>query len=291
MSFDPPGGYTVLFGGADLATATTLGDTWALIGGNWVRLQLALSPPPRQDAAITFDATDHYVLLFGGTGSTGGLGDTWIFRQGTWTQLSPTVSPPARSYAAMAYDAADQEVILFGGVDSATNTIDSDTWAFAHGQWTKLAPAVSPPARAAAAMAYDPTDATTVLFGGTSNFGSNRAGLADTWTFNSGLWTHQAPTTSPGNRINFAMSFDRTTHSVILFGGWSPSLGCNNPIADSWSYAGGQWSQLAPSVSPSPRQGQRGVNDLSLGGIVVFGGENGHCSVDPTSLADTWEYK
>lgn len=290
LAFDPPAGYSVLFGGQDIPTGTTFGDTWALIGGNWVQLHLAVSPPGRRDAAMAFDAADHYMVLFGGAGTAGGLGDTWIFRGGTWTQLATPVAPSARSYATMAYDAADQEVVLFGGLDATTNAVTSDTWAFSHGQWTQLAPATSPPARAAAGMAYDAADSTTVLFGGTSNFGSNKAGLADTWTFAGGQWTRQAPAASPANRYNFAMSFDRATRSVVAFGGWSPSAGCNNPVNDSWTYAAGQWSPVA-GAEPSPRQGQRGTNDTILGGVVLFGGENGHCSVDPTSLADTWLYK
>ena len=54
------------------------------------------APSPRWIAAMTYDPLDHYVLLFGGYGSSGPDGDTWSFVNNSWTQLSPGTTPPAR---------------------------------------------------------------------------------------------------------------------------------------------------------------------------------------------------
>src|SRR5215472_5213859 len=59
--------------------------------------------------------------------------------------------------------------------------------------WTKHAPAIHPPARAQAMMAYDAATGNVVLFGG----GNNRGGLSDTWTWNGSTWTKQNPAAHP----------------------------------------------------------------------------------------------
>ena len=59
--------------------------------------------------------------------------------------------------------------------------------------WTQQHPAVHPPARAGAAMAYDAATGTAVLFGGNNPGGQ----LGDTWTWDGTTWTQQAPVPSP----------------------------------------------------------------------------------------------
>jgi len=52
--------------------------------------------------------------------------------------------------------------------------------------WSPQHPAVSPPARSGAAMAYDAASGDLLLFGGT---GANGQLLSDTWEFNGSSWT------------------------------------------------------------------------------------------------------
>ncbi|MGH7685285.1 MAG: kelch repeat-containing protein [Candidatus Dormibacteria bacterium] len=78
----------------------------------------------------------------------------------------PGDAPPARAFAAAAYDEARHQVVLFGGT-AANGTADlDDTWTWDGSSWTQQHPSVSPPARAYAAMTYDPHAHDVLLVGG-----------------------------------------------------------------------------------------------------------------------------
>jgi hypothetical protein len=70
---------------------------------------------------------------------------------------------------------------------------DADTWLWNGITWTQLSPAASPPARGAAALAYDPATSQLVLFGGYSAASI----YGDTWTWTSTTWTKLSPASSP----------------------------------------------------------------------------------------------
>ncbi len=142
--------------------------------------------------AFTYDAADHYVLLFGGVDIYGNTyGDTWTFQNGRWTQLNPTVSPSWRSAGEMVYDYQDGYVVFFGGQDLNYNPTN-DTWKFLHGNWTQLTPVVSPPAIRFGAMTYDANDSYVLLFGGDlCNSGCTPYRTGFTWTFSGGNWTNR----------------------------------------------------------------------------------------------------
>src|SRR6185312_15163698 len=81
--------------------------------------------------------------------------------------------------------------------------------------WTKQAPATSPPVRDDAAMAYDAATQTVVLFGGESR--ASRA-FGDTWVWDGVTWTKLAPAASPLARRGASMAYDAATGTVVLFG-------------------------------------------------------------------------
>jgi len=62
--------------------------------------------------------------------------------------------------------------------------------------WKKLTPGVSPSARAAMAMAYDPVSQRVVLFGGYDDL----IYLDETWTFDGATWRMETPPLSPPPR-------------------------------------------------------------------------------------------
>jgi hypothetical protein len=99
-------------------------------------------------------------------------------------------------------------------------------------------------------------------------------------------WHHLNPTTAPGARDRFGMAFDPMSNTTILFGGYNP-----NSLAyiygDTWSYSGGNWTQLSPSSSPSARSNFVMVYDSAMQGIVLFGGY-GASMGGYTELNDTW---
>ncbi len=76
----------------------------------------------------------------------------------------------------MAYDASLGRVVIFGG--GYSTPLQNQTWVWDGINWTEVHPAVSPGARYAASMAYDPLNNGLVLFGGFSP-----QTLDDTWMF------------------------------------------------------------------------------------------------------------
>jgi hypothetical protein len=146
--------------------------------------------------------------------------------------------------------------------------------------WTKQAPASSPRARFAAAMAYDAATGTVVLFGGENN--SHVLG-ANTWTWDGTTWTKKQPATSPFGRSRAAMAYDAAAGTVVLFGG----LGRGMPLADTWTWGGTTWTKRHPATSPSPRLGAAMAYDAATGTVVLFGGFGGH-GTSLHLLGDTW---
>jgi hypothetical protein len=96
--------------------------------------------------------------------------------------------------------------------------------------WTKQAPATSPPARSFASMAYDAATGDIVLFGGDSSQGI----FGDTWTWDGSTWTKQAPTAHPSARSRAAMAYDAATHDIVLFGGTN----LRATFGDTWTWGG-----------------------------------------------------
>lgn len=286
MVYDAADGYTVLFGGAGAGGA--LGDTWIFKGGHWSQLSPSTSPSPRSGAAMAYDAADGYIVLFGGSGCGGLCGDTWTFKAGQWTERSPSQAPSPRTAPAMTYDAADGYVLLFGGSNGGA-TVYGDTWTFTAGQWTQQAPSTSPSARGGASLADDQADGYVVMFGGTSDY-QCVCGLGDTWKYSAGQWSQLSPSSVPSSRYTYSFAYDPAISAVLFFGGWNANGGCGNNVGDTWEFAGGSWTELSPSLSPSPRQGAAMDYDPNVGGALLFGGTNGTCGVSPTIYSDTWTF-
>ena len=140
-----------------------------------------------------------------------------------------------------------------------------------------LAHAGQPSPRRGGAMAFDPVDNVSVLFGGSG--GSN-----ETWEydFSANAWKMSRPFPSPSARYGSAMVYDPRDRVMILFGG---SVGSTN-VNDTWAYdvATRSWSQKSPPVSPGPRYSHTMAYDPASGLVVLFGGySNGN-------KGDTWAY-
>jgi hypothetical protein len=141
----------------------------------------------------------------------------------------------------MAYDATAGYVILFGGVNQTT--VFGDTWIWDGIPWTDVTPVASPSARWFHSMAYDGSNATVVLFGGTDGTPMR---LSDTWTWNANTstWTPRNPITSPPNRKAQVMAYHATSNAIVLFGGDSYS---------SMPYPGDTWTWFS-NLDPPPRK-------------------------------------
>lgn len=282
--YDPPMGGVVW-----------LGDPlWLLSGQNWSVVQPATHAPSSYAPEMVWDAADHYVLLFEvdwwpcnpGCVFNGPLAQTWTYANGSWTQLTLTVHPPANLGYAITYDSADGYVLLFGGAPygSANPFYGSGntTWTFAHGNWTALlnTSTHAPPPRWAPQMAYDARDGYVVLFGGNTGASGYWCGCMswfnDTWTFKAGLWTQVTPTGSiPPARVSAAMTYDPACGSVVMYGGTKPGgPGGFGPLADTWEFRAGNWTNVTTSGGPGAREAPAIAFDSSAQLLLEFGGSH-----------------
>ncbi|HTT25879.1 MAG TPA: hypothetical protein VMH90_02800, partial [Thermoplasmata archaeon] len=202
-----------------------------------------MSPLPRIDQMMTYDASDGYVLLYGGwSGQKGSVAtETWTFDSHGWTNITAnqSVSPPDIARGAMVYDAAAGYVLFrAGGMTGlyGSPSASNQTWKFAGGHWSRLSPSASPPLDYRFGMVYDAYDHEVLSFGG--------AGLSNvTWAFSNGSWsriTSLSGHPSPGGLIDPLMVYDSRSQHVVMIGGCHRH--CN--VDRTWLFQSGQWHSL-----------------------------------------------
>lgn len=173
----------------------------------------------------------------------------------------------------MAYDPVRQQVVLFGGGSVA------DTWLWNGSNWTQASPAVSPPPRGAASMAFDAAHSQMVLFGGIQP-NSATARLGDTWLWDGTNWTQPTVSNGPSARDGQAMAYDAVHGQMVMFGGIDLN---GSPLNETWLWNGSTWTQASPAHVPSTRFSHSMAYDAATGQVMLFGGEtNGQYT------ADTW---
>lgn len=293
MAYDANASRFVWFGGWN--GAVPLNQTWELNDANsvWTQLAPRTAPPPRADAALTYDPLDQLFYLFGGwsqypNGSVYRLNDTWAYSLAfdRWTELFPPVAPSPRSDAAVAFGPAQNAILLFGGFSGTTYL--GDTWSYSppQGTWTQRSPgATSPGPRADGRMNYDSATNQFVLFGGNDYSGPNLTfhHLNDTWTFQYGGpdWSQILTLRAPPARDYAVQAFDPASGWILLFGGF----GNRTILNDLWAFDPGNstwWPLLAPSAPPPRYAGAGGFDDANLA-LVIVGGLGG-----TGLLNDTW---
>lgn len=247
---------------------------------------------------MVYDPVDGYTVLFGGLvsevgGQATGLDDTWIFQAGAWMELFPSISPSARWGASMTFDSSDGYVLLFGGVPPCPPSVPmydcplplNDTWTFEGGTWTEVQPTVSPSPRAFAAMSYDSTTGSVVLFGGEGKTGGLGADN-DTWTYHAGQWSSLHPTESPPANVGEVMADDVSDGYLVMFGVFGGTTPGKPAPSDTWEFIGGNWSQIVTSVAPAAASWASMTWDPAGGYVLLFGGMTGLS--DNTNW--TWAY-
>ena len=146
----------------------------------------------------------------------------------------------------------------------------------------------APPVSASSAMAYDPVDQETVLFGGC---GSAQCPDNQTWVFANGTWTNITnPRDAPPARYGASMDFDANMGGVLLFGGGGPGSVYFN---DTWLFQAGAWTNLSrvSGVAPPARVYATMAFDPQPeeNGSVLFGGYEP--SLGPGYGNDTWVWE
>jgi hypothetical protein len=144
---------------------------------------------------------------------------------------------------------------------------------------------ISPPGRVNAAMAFDPSTQSVLLFGGlgTSTY------LSDTWAWDGKHWTLLRPTVQPPRRENAKLTYDPQSRRLLLFGGdgpVAPGSDSQGDFGDTWTWDGSNWTELHPAHAPSPRTLASMTTDEASRDVMLFGGEAG--GMGASYFSDTW---
>ncbi len=112
--------------------------------------------------------------------------------------------------------------------------------------------------------------------------------------FQTNTWGYVYPCTPPclpgqsppPPRAGAAMSYDPQEGADILFGGYSPGPGGGTYNNQTWAlFLNGSWFEQHPPNSPPPLANASMIYDPALGGLLLFGGDNGSAL-----SGQTWEY-
>ncbi len=141
-------------------------------------------------------------------------------------------------------DPATSQVILFGGVDNYANT-----WIWTGSRWSLATPAMTPPGRIDAAIAYDPHAKQVLLFGGRHAPVTSGRSLNDTWAWDGATWQELdagAAGLPPGEGAS--MAWDDALNEMVLV----TSAG-NAPGGDqTWIWNATRWMlKVHGGVAPS----------------------------------------
>ncbi len=342
MAFDGSRGRAVLFGGWDMSTGGSLGDLWDWdpTTGAWTQRLTGTEgtgPSPRMYASLVSNDTVARLELVAGAATydpygkngTGGSyigpmpGPVGIGYYGftgsrevweldpvppTFTdRTAPLDVPSMRTSHAMAYNPTTGKTYMFGGYDSMSSQPLDDLWEWNGTTWAQVTADVRPPARADAAMAYDPARKSLILFGGTSYYGSSVYNETWEWSSTRG-WTQLTPASSPDALYSHGMVTDTSRGKILLFGGisnyyyyYGPDGGAAGgaPMKDPmrnevWEWDGAKitWTNRTPTTSsqvPSPRQYPTLAFDDGRQKMFLYDGYNYNYNTGASSSA-FWEW-
>jgi hypothetical protein len=171
MAYDPVAKVTLMTGGRN-ADPGTLSDFWAWDGSTWTqKAQSTKLSGAFGVRSMLWDPAGSRMLVAGNSG------DLWALSGSDFTQVQ-SGDVGLRFGPSYAMNTVRNKIVLFGGqtVDAQMTNLD-DTWEYG-GAWKKMSPAVSPPPRDTAGLAFDSKRRRIVLFSG------NAAGsLDDTWEY------------------------------------------------------------------------------------------------------------
>jgi hypothetical protein len=127
-------------------------------------------------------------------------------------------------------------------------------------------------------MAYAPSLAQAILFGGWSDAAASY--LGDTWTWQTGCWTRVQPSAAPSPREAMAMTYDPLRKVVFAFGGRiDPTMAQFS--RETWTWDGKTWS-LVSKDGPDLTFPSAAFDENSQR-VLVYGWENG-------GIVQTWTW-
>jgi hypothetical protein len=247
----------------------------------------ALEASTKPPAEVSFPNT-HVTPLAGGT-------PQWATICATGGASSGFICPnqPSKVWGSgLVWDAADNYVMHFGGATTATGANKQETYRWANGAWTNLAPGTQPQNRANFTMVYDTADSYVFLFGGYIT-GAGTGDWGDSWKYVGGTWTKLSQTTAGLNARSgmcgvYVPLVSGHGGYVLMFGGKYNGSAAGNYPTDTWKFVGGSWTNITASVGSAPagRVGGSCAYDSVDNYVVLFGGVGS----GGTETNDVWKF-
>jgi hypothetical protein len=273
LAYDFGRGMAVLAGGKDLDTNLELADLWDWDPNSATWTQRLDGSEPNLPAARMYaslvTAQNRLDLLAGLTldqasGEEVASKELWELDPASATFTNRSViqnGPSPRAGHSIAFCPATGKTYVFGGqrLDTSalldyTSALFDDLWEWDGTSWTEVQADVRPPARASAAIAYDPYRKSLVIFAGCSSvlsFSDATECFHDTWEWQSSTrkWTQLLPATSPdySNRNGQSppqMVTDSGRGKLLLFG---VAASNNSTAVWEWDGATTTWTNRTPA--------------------------------------------
>ena len=244
----------------------------------------------RNAHSMAYHSEESRVYFFGGANEEEVLSDLWVLDSTSWRKVVTKNEPEPRTFASLIYDNKNNRLVLFGGSkvlfgkDPDPQNLLNDTWQFRSNQWEKLITNDAPSPRAEAAMAYDESRETIVLFGGYYIQNGEFIKLGDTWEFHDNDW-HLTSRVGPSERHGVSMAYDAKDKSIVLFGGSTIDKQYGEYRGETWKWNGEKWNKL-DIVQPTGIFNASMVYDKELGVLIRFGGWNGKSRIN-----ESWSFR
>lgn len=200
-----------------------------------------------------------------------------------WESIAATNTPTGRGDANFVWDPVRNQLVMFGGVDGWFGTLLDETWVFDGVDWALRTPAVRPPGRTLAAMAFDLARQRALMVGG---YSPNTGILSDTWEWDGASWTQRVIAVEPSARYGAAMAYDVGRSRAVLYGGLGMLPGTDSEL---WEFDGSQWQSLnSTGVQPVGLVGHSMVYDERIGEVVVLAGFATNATIVASRQSWSW---
>lgn len=267
MAYDPllHGGEFVYFGGRT-GSYVLSSSTWAYAGSRWSNDTAIVngSPSARYAAGMDFDPAFGGTVLVGGIDHNGTVqSGAWLLTTDRWRNLTPLLPPsspePKVAYPSVAWDPALRGLLAVGGcLDSNCSNVTNAAWLLNSSGWHAAPGSPNGIPTYSARMAFDSADNEMVRFGGET--AGRNATTNETFALSGGGWanlTLSSEDCSAGCTVPYAsegglLTWSGQSGSLILQGGWNPTLGAGSN--ETWSFLHGQWTLLGTLGAPIPSQ-------------------------------------